>query len=209
MADSHEGNGYGHGLGLERLIFFSDAVFAIAITLLVLDIKLPDNLSEGDLPRAIGQLVPRIFGYIVSFLVLGLYWVGHHRNFSYIKRYDIALLWVNLIFLMFVAFLPFPTSVLGRYRTPFAVSFYAASVAAVGLMDALLWIYVAFRHRLVDPDLDPRIIRFHTARLLASVVIFLASIPIAIFIDPSVGMLSWLLNVPLRPFFRLVYKIHD
>jgi uncharacterized membrane protein len=212
MADSKEHEGYESGLGLERLIFFSDAVFAIAITLLVLNIKLPEeltapgqaaNVTSDQLWQAITELRGQFLGYFIGFLVLGAYWVVHHHTFQYIKRYDARLLWINIIFLMFVAFLPFPTSLIGQFgNTSFAVCFYALSVAATGLISTLLWVYATYHHRLVDPALDERIIRYNTVRGLVSVVIFLLSIPVALFIDPGYAELSWLLLFLLRPLLR-------
>jgi uncharacterized membrane protein len=209
MADAREQSEYESGLGLERLIFFSDAVFAIAITLLVLNIKLPGNLTppntitSDQLLQAVVDQTGNILGYAIGFLVLGVYWIVHHHAFQYIKRYDGRLLWINIIFLMFVAFLPFPTSLLGQYgNLPFAVCFYAASVAIAGLMSTLIWLYATYQYRLVDPALDPQVIRYNTIRGLVSVAVFLASIPVALFIDASYGEFLWLLLFLLRPLLR-------
>src|SRR5436189_6486825 len=116
------------GLGFERLVFFSDAVFAIAITLLVLDIKVPQITPPGDLdpnaqlqyisdqlPIVMGKLGPQLLAYFVGFLVLGLYWMSHHRRFGYIKRCDGTLIWLNMFLLMVIVFMPFPTSLIGEY----------------------------------------------------------------------------------------------
>jgi uncharacterized membrane protein len=212
MADTHEQREYESGLGLERLIFFSDAVFAIAITLLVLNIKLPStfivgsqtyNLTPDNLPLAISTLEPLFLGYAIGFLVLGVYWIVHHHTFQYIKRYDGRLLWLNIIFLMFVAFLPFPTSLIGQYgNVPFAVCFYAATVAVTGLLSSVMWIYATYKHRLVDLALNPQVIRYNMVRGLVSVAVFLVSIPVALFIDAAYGEFLWLLLFLIRPLLR-------
>jgi uncharacterized membrane protein len=198
---------------LERLIFFSDAVFAIAITLLVIDIKVPE-ISEGqaaaELANRVRDLYPNILSYVISFLVIATYWLAHHRLFSYIRRYDRRLLWLNLYFLMFIAFLPFPTGILGRYGdTFFATTFYIAFQVVIGLLLALLWTHATRGHRLVDPDLDSRVIRVQTARLLAMPVIFALSIGVAAF-NANAGKFFWLLFLAARPIIaRIARNVPD
>ena len=97
--------GFRDKTGLERLIFFSDAVFAIAITLLVIDIRLPDTDNILDNAQLTAQLLgmwQQYLGYIISFLVIGTFWTAHHRKFRYIKRYDYRLLFLNLLMLMVI-----------------------------------------------------------------------------------------------------------
>lgn len=193
---------------LDRIIFFSDAIFAIAMTLLVVDIQTPDiptaQVAE-ELPGRLLELWPKIFSYVISFLVVGVYWMAHHRMFRYVRRYDERLMWLNIVFLMFVAFLPFPTSVLGEYGDQqIVVIFYAGSLAAIGFMSSLLWIYTSSGHRLVDSDLDPHLIRGATLRSLTPPVIFLFSIVIS-FISVSGATYSWLLIALIQP---IVSRIH-
>jgi uncharacterized membrane protein len=95
------------GRELDRIVNFSDAIFAIAITILVLDIRLPDNLSPTELPVQVLGLGPKYLSYLISFLVLAVYWQAHHRVFKPITGYDGTLVWLNILFLMAVAFLPF------------------------------------------------------------------------------------------------------
>lgn len=159
-----------NGTELERLLFFSDAVFAIAITLLAIDINAPDlpaGAARDELPRRVFDLAPAIAAYVISFLVIGRYWIAHHRLFHYIVRYDGRLLWLNLLFLLAIGFLPFPPDLLSRYGdTPFAAACYAAFLAVVGLLLAALWAYAAAGHRLVDRHLDRDLIRRTLLRLL-------------------------------------------
>ena len=123
-------------LGFERLVFFSDAVFAIAITLLVLDLKLqtgPDGVIHLD------KVIPKLIGFVISFSVTAFYWLAHHRLFKTLKGEDGWLRAANFLFLACVVFLPFPSSVVSEYvAMPWAVIFYALSVAATGLALACL-----------------------------------------------------------------------
>jgi uncharacterized membrane protein len=126
-------------LGLERIVFFSDAVIAIAITLLVLDIRLPELHGDpaDELPRARLGLWPRYGSFLLSFLVVGTYWWGQHRLFRVVRRYDEMLLWLNILFLACIAFIPFASAVLGEHGDqPSAAVFYALVIAATGLVEA-------------------------------------------------------------------------
>jgi TMEM175 potassium channel family protein len=135
-------------LAFDRLVFFSDAVFAIAITLLALELRLPEGIVAGDdaLWRAILGLWPRYLSFLVSFLVIGLFWIGHHRMFRLINRFDDALLWINLLFLMCIVVIPYPTSVLGEHPgTRPAVILYAGILATTGLLQTGIWLYATTR----------------------------------------------------------------
>jgi uncharacterized membrane protein len=119
----------GRHLAFERLLFFSDAVFAIAITLLVLDIRLPEHA-----PFDLEPLIPKFIGFGVSFYVIGRYWAAHHHLFQGVQGYDGALVTANLWFLASIAFLPFPTMVVIQSPPePAPVTFYALSLAFTGL----------------------------------------------------------------------------
>jgi uncharacterized membrane protein len=97
-----------------RLEAFSDGVFAIVITLLILNIRLPD-VKYDELPSALRDVVPSILAYVMSFAIIGLYWISHHQSFQYIAKVDRSFLWMNILLLLFISFIPFPTSLLGKY----------------------------------------------------------------------------------------------
>ncbi|HEU4388298.1 MAG TPA: TMEM175 family protein [Blastocatellia bacterium] len=131
-------------LSFERIVFFSDAVFAIAITLLVLEIKPPhiEELSESALAHGLVKLIPKFTGFVVSFLIVGAMWIEHHRIFRYLKNYDGGLLWRNLVHLLTISFIPFPTALFSEYfwsRTAFIL--YTASFGAAGLTKFWVWRY--------------------------------------------------------------------
>jgi uncharacterized membrane protein len=183
---------------LDRIIFFSDGVFAIAITLLVISIRvpsLPSDVSNGDLSRHLLDEWPRIVSYAVSFAVIGLYWIGHHRVFAHVRRFDHRLILLNLLFLGLIAFLPWPTAILGRYgghRS--AVVLYAASLTLAGVASTALWVY-AWRNRLAD--VGARRARYLAARAAVPAVVFGCSIPIA-YASPAAAQLSWLSILVVR-----------
>jgi uncharacterized membrane protein len=181
------------GRELDRIVFFSDAVFAIAITILVLDIRVPDGLSPAELPAQVLSLWPKYLGYAISFLVLAVYWQAHHRVFKPIRGYDGTLVWLNFFFLMAIAFLPFPTSLLGEYGGQrISVAVYGANAAAASLLlSALSW-YAIKGHRLVAHDLDEEQGRLRWLQGLAVAAVFLASIGVSFF-SPTAAMYSWLL----------------
>src|SRR3712207_3332062 len=142
------------GRDRDRIVNLSDGIFAIAITLLVLDIRVPDipeNMVASELPAALLALWPKYLGYVLSFVVISTFWTIHHSIFRPIRAYDRGLLYLNFLFLMFVAFVPFPTSLLGEYGNhQLPVTIYAGTLA-VGrlLLTAIHW-YSTRNDRLVD-----------------------------------------------------------
>jgi TMEM175 potassium channel family protein len=190
-------------IGLERVIFFSDAVIAIAITLLVLDIKLPEVAAESvrGFTQQLLALWPKFVGYFVSFWVIALYWVAHHRCFRYIRRYDRRLIYLNFLFLMFIAFMPFPTGLLFSNPTQAAsVMLYAGTAAGMGLSLAGLWIY-ADHHHFIPADVPRTVIRDIRLNLLLPPVVFLISVCTALF-NATLAMYLWFLLIPVYIFRR-------
>jgi len=181
-------------LGFERLLFFSDAVLAIAITLLAIELKLPESaavLNSGDLARHLIEMGGKFLSFFISFTVIGLYWLSHHRLFAYIRRYDATLLWLNLLFLLGITFLPFATGLLGSHIGFFLTrTLYAVTVAFIGLAQTLIWVYATRKHRLVDRELDARLIRVLALRSLVPPVVFLLSIPLAS-VAPGLALILW------------------
>ncbi|HZQ06956.1 MAG TPA: TMEM175 family protein [Anaerolineae bacterium] len=130
---------------LERIIFFSDAVFAIAITLLALELHVPDIQVTSFAPvwNAILNNWPHFFAFALSFWIIATYWLAHHRCFRYIVRFDGGLIWRNFLVLFFIILLPFTTLVLGEYgNLPDGVVFYGLNMLALGLSLAWLWYLV-------------------------------------------------------------------
>lgn len=147
-----------HRSQLERLTFFSDAVFAIAMTLLVIEVKVPEvhALSDRALGEALLRQIPKYIGFVISFIVVARFWVGHHRVMGLLKATSPRLIWANLIFLLVVAFMPFPTAVLSEYvELRVAVGLYTGWLMLLGFANR--WV---IQTALKDPallrdDADP------------------------------------------------------
>lgn len=145
---------------LERMILFSDAVFAIAITLLAIEIKLPAELKVNNatipldrhtatdslLLHGLEEMIGKFIGFFISFFIIGLYWIIHHRMFGFVTNYSRKLLWLNLVFLMAIVLMPFSTGFYSEYAVRFLkvpVIVYVINIIFLGIMNYALWSYVA------------------------------------------------------------------
>lgn len=147
-----------------RLEAFSDGVFAIAITLLILEIKVPRAGAEPSLVRALLRLWPSYLGYVISFVTLGIMWANHHAIFNYVRRTDRYFLLIHVFFLMCISFLPFPTAVLAEHLPNpdgrrSAVALYSATLVVIALAYNAVWWYAIAGRRLLDPAADPLAVR--------------------------------------------------
>ncbi len=181
-----------------RALAFSDGLFAIAMTLLIVAIAVPE-ISNGDnvkdLADALNDLTPEFISFFISFAVIGRYWLAHHQFFSLLESIDGALLGFNLIYLAFVAFLPFPTALLGDYfENPLSVAIYAANVAAVSGMEVVLFRH-AYRAGLLKHRIPQNVYRYGVLMSFSPVLFFLISIPVA-FISTTLAVAMWFLGLP-------------
>jgi uncharacterized membrane protein len=184
----------GH-LEYDRVLFFSDAIFAIAITLLVVEIRVPGVEEAGHQLRS---ALPNIYSFAISFAVIGLFWMGHHSLFRYIVVLDRPLITINLAFLGTIAFLPYPTALLGQGHggpSAVAVIFYSACMAAAGLGELMIWVYAANVKDLLTPGTSRATRRYLTLRLIRVPAVFLVAIPVAL-VSPSLGAYCWILIAP-------------
>jgi len=124
-----------------RLIAFTDAVMAVAITLLVLDLKLPEGLTDAELPSVLAASSHSVWCYVLSFVVIGLLWMAHHNQFSFIARVDATLLWLNLLFLLTIGLIPFVTSVMSEHGSALPTMLYAGVLMTTCLTLASIWAY--------------------------------------------------------------------
>jgi uncharacterized membrane protein len=176
---------------LERVNAFSDGVFAIAITLLVLNVEIPD-VPGDELGSALKALWSDLIAYMIGFAVIGLFWFGHHRLFSRLERSDGRLVLVNMVLLGLIGVMPFTTGLLGRYDEPIAVALYAANVGIATVVDGCI-------HVVAQVDgLEGEGVEHDAHTLVLTAVragIFLASIPLAYLVSTDVAQYLWLLLI--------------
>lgn len=188
-------------LGLDRVLFLSDGLFAIALTILVIDLRLPDLpavAGSGEIADAIAELVPRVFAYALSFTIISLYWVAHLRRFKLIDRTDVRLAYLNLLLLAFIALIPFPTSLIGEHGDQaLPVVLYAGTLSAAGIAGFVSWVY-ALKARLVKVDAPHDLVRSGSVRGLAAPVVMLPSLLLLPFVSTYLVELSWFLILPVQ-----------
>lgn len=188
------------GSNTERAVFFSDAVFAIALTLLVVELHPPD-VEFGDnaaLAAGLLELLTKYIGFGVSFMVIALNWILHHEKFQVIERWDVPLLRANFVVLFFVAFLPFPTAVFSdQPLAPVAITLYTCSVAALSLAQGWVW-WLACRRGLVRRDVPADVRRAVATRGIPVVVGFLLVGALSWFVDPWWSLAVLMLLAPVQ-----------
>jgi uncharacterized membrane protein len=181
---------------LERINGFSDAVFAVAITLLILTIEVPVVSNASELGSKLSALWPKFLGFLISFFIIGFFWVAHHLIFNYLKRLTPGLLWLNLVFLLFIVILPFSTDLMSEYNSSStALMFYNANMALASLMLLLLWMYMSHDNRLIEEDFDPALRRHLLLIYLNMTIIFLISVAVAA-VNASASQYVYLLLIP-------------
>jgi uncharacterized membrane protein len=191
--------------GFGRIVAFSDGVMAVAITLLVLNLDVPDLPSsrEGELDDELFDLLPSLLAYALAFALIGRYWVIHHRFFESLRGFDGTLMGLNLVFLALIALMPFSTELLDRYtKEPIAAAVFGATLGLAALVHLTM-----VRHVLSKEFVHPHERRvpepFGGAIALTLAVIFLLSVPVA-FLSTLLAHLMWLSTIVLRyPLRRL------
>lgn len=184
----------GTGLRLDRLQALADGTLAIVITLLVLLIEPPPpHLSQGDVVKDVMEMGHYFAAYVLSFMLVGIYWLGHHGLFHHIRRGDLTLVWLNLIFLMCVAFVPFPTALLVEYpRDRMAAVIYGIAQLLCSSSLGAIWFYAVRRRRLVPQDLGRDVVLRTSLKLGLGPVIYLLSI-LAAFQHRNLSLLLYVL----------------
>lgn len=193
-----------------RLLSLSDGVFAIATTLLVLSINLPpDSVGPAGEIRltAILGTWPDVFSYVISFLVIANFWVDHRHIFRYVDRHTSSVTWINILFLVSIAFLPFPTSLLGDYGGRFPIVFYAASMAVTGVLEYWLWSHVTSNEVVLASSIDPRQVDFDRMQFLLTPIVFAVSIPVALFVATDLAFVCWSSLFVLIPLLQRHYGV--
>jgi uncharacterized membrane protein len=188
--------GLEYHISKNRLETLVDGIFAIAMTLLVLGINPPrpqDALAQSVLPGMIESLVPQVFLFIVAFLVLALFWLGHHRQFHFVHHIDPPLLWINILILITIVFVPFSTDLAGDYpAVTDAVLLFHANIFIVGLLFSLQWHHIRRHGHLCEPVPDKAIMHAWFYRSMLVPVIATIGGILSLF-DPPVSLLVYIL----------------
>ena len=188
-------------LNVDRIGTFSDSVFAVAITLLVLNIRVPSislHVTNRTLASELGALWPNYEAFVLSFVIIGLYWILHHLMFRYVERYNGLFLWLNLFFLMCIVFMPFTASLISGYGdTATATIVYAANLAVASLLMTVIWWYSIGKGQLMIKGFDIEMGKHAVLANLCTVLVFLASMPIALF-NARIAKYFWLLLIPIH-----------
>ncbi len=199
MGDEGRSRSGSSSLRTSRLEALSDGVFSIAMTLLVFTVEVPNvpRMPGGgvDVAKILVISWPHLLSYVVSFIVLGVYWVGQHSQFHYIRRADQVLIWLTLLFLMLVAAVPFSATLVGKYGTDRSiVLFYGAHLLAIGTAHFFTWHY-AVRRGLVDRDENFAAIAGEYQLALAAPATYVVAIAVA-FVSPMASLVLYA-SVPL------------
>ena len=202
--------GQKHELQHERIVFFSDAVFAIAITLLIIEVKVP-HLEHGATNRdfiiSLINLLPNLVGYFFSFFVIGAYWIGHHRIYGMIVDWDYGLLWRNIYFLMSIAFMPFVTAFFSEYPAEFVpLALYSLTFAIAGILEIMQYRY-AYQRNLVDPSITERDYKYYVWRMSVLPLTGLAAVAVGAAAKPIYAGIAFMF-IPLA--YRVIrYKFNN
>jgi len=205
---------------LERMILFSDAVFAIAITLLAIEIKVPELhdhlITEEKLLHSLGSMVPKFIGFLISFFIIGQYWTVHHRLFGFVVNFNLRLLWMNLFFLLAVVLMPFSTAFYSEYivyylKTPFIL--YIGNILFLGITNFLMWRYVGNPRFGFSEGMHKTVVNYFSFRaiLVPIIFIFMAffyfSIPrVGIWVPALIPVVLWLVGRMYRKKLNSIKK---
>jgi len=184
---------------VERMIMFTDGVFAIAITLLVIEIKVPiiSIFTDQALLQSLADMGLKFFGFLISFGIVGHYWLVHHRIFGYVQKYNSTLIWLNFAYLFSIVTLPFSSGLVGEYiphtdiHIPYII--YTINMCVTGIMNCILWLYVSNPNReFLTRKLSKARISLGVYRSLVIPSVFILSMIIS-FVSPIVSRILLLL----------------
>jgi len=163
-----------------RVLALSDGVFAIIITLLVLEVHVPELTEGQSLNEALGEIRPSFTAFVISFILAGMYWVAHRDLFALIRRTDRGLVWLNILYLLPLCLLPFGAGLLGRYEhEPVALRIYGLLLVAIAVMRVVIWLYATNRPQLLWARLDDRQRRARLALNLSPGLVYLLAFLVA------------------------------
>ncbi len=194
MSDRH--SGAPEGLGMARVTALTDGVFAIVLTLLVLDLRPPQARTDAQLLNQLHELAPALITFVVSFAIVSVFWYGHHMEAHWIRRSDRIHLGITLVLLLTICFVPFSAALLGRnQQLPLAATVYGANLCLAGVARYLHWRYATHGWRLVDETMDSQLIT-HVRRVFL-LVVFLYVVAIAIAWLSTIAAIICLALIPI------------
>ena len=173
------------GLGKDRLEALTDGIFATVMTVLILSLSIPTivNSTESAITSYIYGLGPTVLSYVMSFLILAIFWVRHHNIFHFISRIDNTLIWLNMLFLLTIGFVPFSTELIGRFwNTEIATIVYGSNLIASGLCMQAIWLFAVRRKLLIVDVLDERVMASVNRRLLGGPGLYLLAIIVSLLV---------------------------
>jgi uncharacterized membrane protein len=177
----------------QRVEALADAVFSIAMTLLVLNVAVQSGLGHQEFLAALRGIGPKVLAYVVSFMVIAVYWIGHHNQFFWIKHTDRTFIWINVFFLMTIAFVPFSTSLIAAYPNErYAVMLYGVNVVAAGLALLIHWRYASGGGRLTDGPVDAQISGLMQRRILLGTAFYAIAVLLAL-VSPLISVVLFAL----------------
>lgn len=206
-----ESDASGLGMTTHRIENLADGIFSIAMTLLVLSLALPEAGRDVTLTVELQDLLfgqtHKFFNYALSFILLAIFWIIQHDQFHFIKRTDRIHLWLNIISFMFVALIPFSTSLIGDYPDEtIAKLFFNANLFILGLFSSLNWLYATKGYRLVDRSLEPR--RIAIGKMRSAIIPFIALLAMGLsVITPQWSSWVYLLIPVILAYLQFRYKL--
>ena len=204
---------------VERMILFTDAVFAIAITLLILEIKVPNLDYEGLTSAKIKDALFNLqslsvwVGFFISFWVIALYWIDHHRTFIYVDDYDGKLVFLNLLFLMSIGIMPFTSALYSKYIAfIFPTQIYCFNVAFTGLVKLWMWYYISNpKNKICHTPIDHIKKRYYTLRSWIAPLVFIFTALITPFTNWSRLLFTgiFIFQIILGKYFERKYGLKE
>lgn len=196
--------------GKHRVEALTDGIFAVAMTLLVIELKVPDPHllhSQHDLAQALADLTPKALSWVISFFVLAVFWISHHRLFHYVRHVDTGLLWRNIYQLAFVSLMPFSAALLGEFAdTQIAQVAYNGNMVALGLLGLLKVRYVRKHPELASHPMEPGTYHATLLRVGGLVLSGVVAIVLAVWLRTAFATLMYLSMMPIGVYARLLER---
>lgn len=200
-------------LGFDRTIFFSDSVFAIAITLMAMDLKINGanrGLSNEELLQSLSNISNNIFSFLLSFLVIGYYWYIHHKMFRFINQIDVKVILLNFLLLLMIIIIPFTTSLIGTHPNELSTLIYSVNIFLISFLHYLIWIY-SIKHKYFPTynddekiEIEHYIKQVSKKSLINSIILLLVSF--IIIIDFSYLQYFWFFIIIINWIFDYSYN---